>query len=175
MHCNRLLIVVRCKKMYQSSSKFEKKFNFDSTKKVYFCTLFMSKLRQKSDFNINSAEYLIASAFYAPSVHCSYYSCFQLLKYTIKEFFGIDYDTLATNISNSQYNTHKYVINYVTDELTRFVGIEESRKFKRTINDLKLFREESDYENIEINLDKGEAALRKAKEIRQYLVTNFNV
>lgn len=175
MHCNRLLIVVRCKKMYQSSSKFEKKFNFDSTKKVYFCTLFMSKLRQKSDFNINSAEYLIASAFYAPSVHCSYYSCFQLLKYTIKEFFGIDYDTLATNISNSQYNTHKYVINYVTDELTGFVGIEESRKFKRTINDLKLFREESDYENIEINLDKGEAALRKAKEIRQYLVTNFNV
>ncbi len=135
----------------------------------------MSKLRQKSDFNIEAAKLLIKGSYFAPSVHCSYYSCFQLLKYTIKEFFGTDYNTLAVNISTSGKKTHQYVISYITDELENLAGKEESRKFKRTINDLKQFRLESDYENIEVNIDQGQVALDKANEIRQYLITNFKV
>lgn len=135
----------------------------------------MSKLRQKSDFNIDAAKLLIKEAYYAPSVHCSYYSCFQLLKYTIKVFFGIDYENQAVKISISGQHSHQYVINYISSELIDFVGAEESRKFKRTIKDLKQFRLESDYENIEVGLDKGQIALDKANEIRQYLITNFNV
>jgi uncharacterized protein (UPF0332 family) len=135
----------------------------------------MSKLKEKSEFNINAAELLIANAYFAPSVHCSYYSCFQLLKFTIKNFFGIEYDILASNISSSRKKTHQFVIDYIASELIGFTGREESRKFKRTIKDLKQFREESDYDNIEIGEDKGKTALRKAKEIRKYLKTNFHV
>lgn len=135
----------------------------------------MSKLRQKSDFNLDSADHLLKASYYASSVHCSYYSCFQLLKYTIKEFCGIDYESQAENISITGQKTHQYVINHITNELNNFVGLEESRNFKRTINDLKQFRIESDYEDIEVNLDKSELALHKAKEIRQYIITNFNV
>ncbi len=135
----------------------------------------MSKIRQKSDFNIHAAERLLQETYYAPSVHCSYYSCFQLLKYTIKEFFNVDYVTQAVNISSSGQGTHQYVINYVTSELRKFVSPEEYRNFKRTIKDLKQFRLESDYDDIEIDSDKGNKAFNKAKEIRTYLIKNFNV
>jgi uncharacterized protein (UPF0332 family) len=135
----------------------------------------MSKLRQKSDFNIDAATLLIKESYYAPSVHCSYYSCFQLLKFSIKEFFGIEYATLTADITNSGQHTHQYVINYVSKELVSLVGAEESRQFKRKIKDLKQFREESDYENIEVNIDQGNIALTKANEIRHYLITNFNI
>jgi len=135
----------------------------------------MSRLRQKSNFNFIAAETLLNESLYAPSVHCSYYACFQLLKFTIKDFFGEDYETQASKISTTGQQTHLYVINYVTNELKQLAGIEESRKFKRTISDLKQFRVESDYENIEIGSVKGNEAFNKAKEIRSYLIKNFNV
>ncbi len=135
----------------------------------------MSKLKQKSDFNIDAASALLEQSLFAPSVHCSYYSCFQLLKYTIKDFFGIDYETQAVNISTSKQKTHQYVVNYITNELKSLTSVIESRDFKRKINDLKQFRVESDYENIEISFDKGNEAFNKANEIRSYVINNFNV
>jgi len=135
----------------------------------------MSKLRQKSEFNIVAAEHLIKEALYAPSVHCSYYSCFQLLKFTIKDFFGIDYETQSSNIASKKQNTHQYVVNYISDGLKEFVPFEERRNFKRSIKDLKQFRIESDYENIEVGSDKSNEALRKAKEIRTYMIKSFNL
>jgi hypothetical protein len=135
----------------------------------------MSKLRQKSDFNISAADTLIKQYLFAPSVHCSYYSCFQLLKYTIKDFFGVDYNAQASNIANSKQKTHQYVINYIANELKCLPNIEESRWFIRTVKDLRQFRNESDYENIEVGFDKGDAAYSKAKEIRSYIIKKFNV
>lgn len=135
----------------------------------------MSKLRQKSDFNIEAANVLLEQNLFAPSIHCSYYSCFQLLKYTLNDFFGIDYETQAVNISISKQKTHQYVINYITNELKSLTGVIESRDFKRKIKDLKQFRAESDYENIEVDIDKGNDALSRAKEIRSYIIKNFNV
>ena len=135
----------------------------------------MSKLRQKSDFNLDAAKVLLEQNLFAPSVHCSYYSCFQLLKYTIHDFFGEDYEKQANNISTTKQKTHQYVINYITNKLKTLAGSQESRDFKRKINDLKQFRIESDYENIEVSFDKGNNAYEKAKEIRLYIILNFNV
>ncbi|OIP05778.1 MAG: hypothetical protein AUJ97_00155 [Bacteroidetes bacterium CG2_30_32_10] len=135
----------------------------------------MSKLRQKSDFNIDAASALLKQNLFAPSVHCSYYSCFQLLKHTIKNFCSIDYETQAANISATQQKTHQYVINYITNELKTLSSVFESQDFKRKINDLKQFRVESDYENIEVSSDKGNEAFNKANEIRYYIIKNFNV
>ena len=49
----------------------------------------MSKLKEKAKFNLSAAEILQENNLFAPSIHCSYYSCFQLLKFTINDFFGI--------------------------------------------------------------------------------------
>ena len=136
----------------------------------------MSKLREKSEFNIEAAEMLIESFLYAPSVHCSYYSCFQLLKYTMNDFFDVSYEELSRKISNSKLSTHSYVIKYISNELIVLTGkIESERKFTRKIKELKHFRAESDYENIEVSNDKGTQALQLAQGLRRYLITNFNL
>ncbi len=135
----------------------------------------MSKIREKSNFNFDAAALLLKNSLYAPSVHCSYYSCFQLLKYTIKDFFGVDYDNQSINIAKTRQRTHQYVINYIVNELKKYSSANESRGFKRKINDLKQLRIESDYENIEISLDKGTKAFDKAKEIRTFLIKKFNL
>jgi len=135
----------------------------------------MSKLRQKSEINMDAAKALLAKELFAPSIHCSYYSCFQLLKFSIKDFFGIDYKTLSANISSSKQNTHRYIINYVTNELESLSSKYESRKLKRKINDLKHFREQSDYENTSVDYKKGNDAINKANEIRSYIIKNFKV
>ena len=142
---------------------------------IPLCPLNMSKIKQKSEFNISASEELLRMTYYAPSVHCSYYSCFQLLKYTINVFFGVDYNTQAVNTSAAGQKTHQYVLNYITRELNKLVSLKESRDFKKKYKDLKQFRIDSDYENIEIDSEKGFSALRKAKEIRTYVIQNFNL
>jgi uncharacterized protein (UPF0332 family) len=133
----------------------------------------MSKLKEKSEFNIAAAELLLEKDYYAPSLHCSYYSCFQLIKFTIKDFFGTDYETLSSNISSSKKNTHQYIIDHISNELINFTDTKTGRDFKRKIKDLKQFRQESDYDDMEITIEKGNAAYLQAVEIRTYLTNNF--
>jgi uncharacterized protein (UPF0332 family) len=133
----------------------------------------MSKLREKSEFNIEAAILLVDNNLYAPSVHCSYYSCVQLMKYIIKDFFEIDYSEMASQISQSKSGTHVFLINYLSDSLYDNVSAEKSRSFRRSIKDLKQFREEADYEDVEVLFDKSEKSLNMAKEIIRELKEIF--
>lgn len=135
----------------------------------------MSKLKEKSLFNIAAAELLISNNLYCSSVHCSYYSCFQLMKFAIKDFFGINYDTLRDQVAQSPRNTHRYIIDYIEGEISKNIGLKEARQFKHKIKDLKAFREESDYENIEITIDQGRKAYSIANELRSFLSQTFHV
>lgn len=135
----------------------------------------MSKLKQKSLFNIESAELLISNNLYCSSVHCSYYSCLQLLKFTIKDFFKIDYSVLDTKIISGNLGSHQFIINFVMNEIKSNVGRHEARNFKRSIMDLKQFRTQSDYENIEVNITQGQKAFELANEVRAFLTKIFHV
>ncbi len=99
---------------------------------------------------------------------------FSTIKYAINDFFGVDYETLSHNIASSPRSTHNYIINYVSNELTK-LRADEVKRFKNRIKDLKQFREDSDYEDTEITSDKGIDAFRKAEEIRRFLITNFHL
>jgi uncharacterized protein (UPF0332 family) len=135
----------------------------------------MSYLRQKSDFNIDAAKELISIKIYAPSVHCSYYSCFQLMKFAINDFFGTTYVEQSSIIASTKQSSHQYVISYILKELKEFDTRDEIQKLRRKIKDLKQYRVDSDYEDIEVNIEKGELALSVAEEIRRYLITNFHL
>lgn len=130
-------------------------------------------IKQKSEFNIDAAELLFNKNLYAPSVHCSYYSCLQLLKYIVKHFFGVEYKDLASQIQLSQKGSHEYIFEYVQSEMKGKFSIEEERKFSRNFKDLKTFRIKSDYEDIEIDNEKSEKAYNIAIEIRQFLQKGF--
>jgi hypothetical protein len=128
----------------------------------------MSELKKKSEHNLIASEFLIKQGLHAPSVHCSYYSCLQILKYTINNFFGIDYDVIDQDIINSKGNSHGYIINYVFREF-RIKKIAEWEVQNRQLKVLKELREKSDYDNIAIGSDTSNEAQIIAKNFTNYI------
>jgi uncharacterized protein (UPF0332 family) len=136
----------------------------------------VSKLKEKANFNFEASKRLIELNLYAPSVHCAYYSCFQLIKFIIKDFFEKDYDKQDQEILSQNSNSHTYAINYIIYELKKNkFDIKKERDFSRQIKDLKQFRVESDYHNTEITLDKSKKAFEYAQNTRLFLQRTFQV
>ncbi len=132
----------------------------------------MSELKNKSDQNIWAAEKLIKENLHAPSVHCSYYSCFQLLKHYLFEFYDFDQETY--DIKKNQYTfggTHEFVINYHLLELKK---IEEIRVLKNELKQLKKFRNESDYDDIKIGVERSKKAYKYAENVLKILKKTYN-
>jgi len=133
----------------------------------------MSKLREKSKFNLDAAEVLITKNLYAPSVHCSYYSCLQRIKSILPDFFGVSYQQIDINVSSGKLNEHSYLIQYISKQIYTNIGYNEYVDFKRNIGDLKEFRIHSDYKDIEVTWDQSSKAYRLATEINEFLAEKF--
>jgi uncharacterized protein (UPF0332 family) len=126
----------------------------------------MPELLNKSELNLNAAEYLFKKGHYATVCHPAYYSCLQLIKYKIKKNLKIDYPQQSSETSASYNgNTHVYLISKVKSEIKRKRGIEEAKIFDREIKDLKELREKADYQNISICFSDCDRAIKKAKEL----------
>ncbi len=133
----------------------------------------MSKLREKSEFNIDAAEVLITKNLYAPSVHCSYYSCLQRIKSIFPVYFGITYDQIEIDVRTGKANEHSYLIRYISEQIRKNIGSNEYVDFKRNIGDLKEFRIHSDYKDIEVTSDQSTKAYKLATEINKFLNEKF--
>lgn len=134
----------------------------------------MSYLKQKSTFNIDSAQELIKMNYYAPSVHCSYYGCFQFMKYTLKNYNQTTYKDIEQECLNSPRGTHGYIINNILSILKS--KIKDNREFatvKRKIKDLKTFRIKSDYFNEQILIDDATRSLDFSETIIRAVKTNL--
>ena len=129
----------------------------------------MSFLKSKSEFNLEGASLLIENNCYAPSVHCSYYSVLQLLKHKYVRLKEISYSVLSQKTIADKRNSHKYLIDefclHLQSDSGKKMTIFEVRSLKRDIEDLKQFRIESDYNDIEINYDKSTKALSLSESI----------
>ena len=138
----------------------------------------MSYLKEKSNFNIDAAELLQNKNLFAPSVHCSYYSCLQLMKVAIKEKKGISFNDLENEIIKAnitkKISTHSYLIKEI-GELIRNDSKAKHFLFDRKIKDLKSFRIKSDYEDFQITTTESFKAFNIAKEIRAQLKETFHV
>jgi uncharacterized protein (UPF0332 family) len=126
----------------------------------------MPELLNKSDLNLNAAEFLFKGGHYATVCHPAYYSCLQLIKYKIKKSLKIDYSQQSSEASVSyRGNTHVYLINKVKNEISIKRGRAEAQDFEREIKDLKELRERADYQNISISFSDCERAIQKAKDL----------
>lgn len=125
----------------------------------------MSNLIQKSNFNIDAAEKLIIDSLHAPSVHCSYYGCFQFLKHTLKNYKKITYEFIEDECKAYSGGTHGYIIDKCLNEFRSKVDFNTFKEVKRNIKDLKSFRIDSDYFDIAIIIDESEKALALSKGI----------
>jgi len=132
------------------------------------------ELKEKSKFNADASDILIGKSYYAPSVHCSYYATFQLMKVSVKEFVGMNYDEIDKYVTTHRCSEHKLIHQKILDTVYKFDKKEYSN-LKRIINDLFQYRIESDYKNIEVNINNAEKARQYSRDIISYLEKNLHV
>ena len=76
------------------------------------------ELFEKSEKNLLAADLLVASEYYSSSIHCYYYSTFQLMLHIVFNIFNID--SIEFNNKIKGKDSHNYLINLlseVSDEL----------------------------------------------------------
>lgn len=141
---------------------------------------FMSALKNKSEFNLEAANALHEKSLYAPSVHCAYYSVLQLMKFAVFSTMGINYEDQTKEINAlkkdkaSSKGTHEYLIMKVEDVI-RGVNRIEYTEFTRNVKQLKIFRVNSDYDDVEITYDQSSKAIYLANNLRKQLKKTFKV
>lgn len=131
----------------------------------------MSFIREKAEFNQSAADLLYKNSFYAPSVHCAYYSCFQLLKYIIKAKFKIEYSKQETEIIQSKppIKSHTYVTKKILDKIQQIEKDPlEYRNISTKLKDLQVLRVSSDYKNVQIDEPKSKQAIDYSSELNKY-------
>jgi chromosome condensin MukBEF ATPase and DNA-binding subunit MukB len=127
----------------------------------------MSVLLNKSELNLNAAQYLCKEGHFATVCHPAYYSCLQLMKFKVQDKLKIDYKQQASEASRSyKGNSHGYLISKVKEEISRKKGIQAAKEFMKEMNELKILRERSDYEDIQINRTMCEQAINIAINLR---------
>lgn len=140
----------------------------------------MSYLKTKSEHNLSAAELLIKYGLHAPSVHCSYYSSFQLSKYALQDFYGIDYKeqeeelTQLKQTKTGKVGSHEYVINRLGTEIKK-CSTKAYRTFTYNIKTLKSFRNKSDYFDLLITDEQSKESLRLSTELVQLLKFNCHI
>jgi hypothetical protein len=140
----------------------------------------VSNLKNKSDHNHLAAEMLIENRLHAPSVHCSYYSCFQLSKYALKEFVGINYEEQEEELNqlkqnpSTKFGSHEYVIFKLGNEIKR-VSTKDYRIFSTNFKVLKSFRRKSDYLDELVTDEQSKESLRLSTELIHLLKSNCHL
>lgn len=137
-------------------------------------------LKSKSEFNISAAEVLISEYDnYAPSVHCSYYGCFQYIKHKLNQL-GHTYEEVDKVIQESKTkpikeSTHGYPIELIKNLLNAKYndGGILARDVQNKIKLLKAYRTLSDYKNEQVDFKKGTEALKISKDILTIIKTKL--
>ncbi len=110
----------------------------------------MNVLKEKSKFNTDAADLLIKNYLYAPSIHCSYYSCLQFMKHIILNKLGINPVNYASDNGFGSDRSHETFRDIIIKDLKNRQK-REWREFNTQFGQLKSSRIQSDYDEIEIN------------------------
>lgn len=122
----------------------------------------MTVVKSKSIENIKAAELLIKKRMYAASVHCAYYSCFQLSSYTLAHYCKMDYQTQEDLARTLKQDSHTCVCGNMRGVL-RSRDEELAANYHRNYAELKKMRKKADYSSTIITHPEAE----KAKEIAE--------
>ncbi len=123
----------------------------------------MLGLKNKSEINKEAAKVLHEKDYYAPSVHCSYYSCLQLMKYCLNSHFKFSEKEINTKVNqyttNNKDGSHNFYISFLFKEIKNISTTRESIDFNNKINALKKIRITADYSKEDILFEKSNKAL----------------
>lgn len=130
------------------------------------------KLKEKSKFNYDASKILIDSDLFAPSVHCSYYAAFQLMKVAMQTFCGVSYKDIDNYVTINKRSEHAYIKHTILNEIKR-LDTREYRMFKNQIEDLFEFRITSDYKDIEIRQEQALKARTLSASLIEFMNTQM--
>ena len=137
----------------------------------------MSALKEKSEQNLKSADLLVLNKLFSPSVHCSYYSCVQLMLHILRSDLGKsdkDVDDESYKGSKDENGFHNWLQNLISREFfSRHYML--GRDFNNFIGSLKGTRIKADYKNIEIKEAQAKQAFQYAQKISEILNEKFIV
>jgi hypothetical protein len=132
-------------------------------------------LKTKSEQNINLADQITTNGSeFASSVHCSYYSCVQLMLHILRSHFEQSDTEVENRNGQENGNTHIFLINTIGEEL-QLTNNQDFREFRTKINQLKGVRIKSDYKNVPIEQELAVKALAYANTVRGTLMRNFRI
>jgi uncharacterized protein (UPF0332 family) len=133
----------------------------------------MEVLLQKSEDNFFASKVLIEKDYPNSSVHCSYYSCLQLMTYILVVKFGETINTLSYKSKEESKGSHEVVINLLGNHLkTMNVGM---RTFNNDVNQLKFLRVEVDYKDKSVSKEEGRKIRESAQSVRENLKKIFAI
>lgn len=132
----------------------------------------MSFYREKSRYNSEAANLCLKNNLYAPSVHCSYYSCVQYMFHVLFEKLKMTRKEFNKKRSSYKGRSHMMAIDLVETDL-RFKKKNDADEFQDMMRQLKKLREKSDYGNCIINQKEGWKALHFSKGIKNILNKNY--
>ncbi|HMR90131.1 MAG TPA: HEPN domain-containing protein [Saprospiraceae bacterium] len=130
----------------------------------------MQILLDKSKANIDAAELLHQDEFYAPSVHCSYYSCIQLMRHLIFNKFGDDEKEFDERPEVKSSGSHNFLISFLRNKIQ---DPNKSRSFSDNIFRLKSHRINADYKQMNVLKSDSTTSISLAKTTRTILL-NIN-
>jgi hypothetical protein len=129
----------------------------------------MIGLKNKSEINKDAAKLLQEKNYYAPSVHCSYYSCLQLMKYCLNSHFKLSEKEINSKVKQymikNKDGSHNFYINFLFKEIKNISTTRESNDFNNKINALKKIRTIADYSKEDILFHTSNKALTLSSDI----------
>lgn len=132
----------------------------------------MPIVKAKSLENINVADLLIKHEMFAASVHCSYYSGFQLSKYVLSQYCDITYK--KQDEESRGKDSHAFVKNETSNDLSqknRFYSID----YESWYGKLKMLRKKADYSSEIIEDKDAKRAMEVAQKIIGLLTEKYNI
>ncbi len=103
-------------------------------------------LKSKSKRNIGAASLLIREGFYSTSIHCSYYSVFQLMLW-IENTIGPEAARPQKEDRKKKEGSHQILIHFFMAEISKILGYGKSKNFGDRIYRLKRKRIQADYKS----------------------------
>jgi len=111
----------------------------------------MTFLKIKSDENLRAAEILISKNLLASSIHCQYYSCFQLMLDILHTSFNFDENSLRDRIENTiGKGLHVKYFNLFKSELSTRKDPKFVNNLIADLKELKRNRTDADYSLVVI-------------------------
>lgn len=124
----------------------------------------MGVFRDKSDKTFSSGELLLSNTHYNSSVHCFYYSCFQLIIDLLREEYRYTDEQISSGTNNS--SSHNSVINQLKSCL---INSKINYSFLDSYAKIKQLRVKADYSDKNIAKKKAIKIKEKAMKFREEL------